>query len=67
MLAVNEALDALGAHDPRKAQLVKLRYFAGLTLEEAAAELDLSVRTAYLDGVPLGQSTTVVLEQKEET
>jgi hypothetical protein len=39
-------LDALAAHDARKAELVKLRYFAGLTLEEAAAALDLSERTA---------------------
>jgi RNA polymerase sigma factor (TIGR02999 family) len=49
LLDVNESLDALAAHDPRKADLVKLRYFAGLTLEEAAAALDLSVRTAKRD------------------
>jgi RNA polymerase sigma factor (TIGR02999 family) len=49
LLEVNEALDALAAHDARKAELVKLRYFAGLTLEEAAAALDLSVRTAKRD------------------
>jgi RNA polymerase sigma factor (TIGR02999 family) len=49
LLAVHEALDALAAHDPRKAELVKLRYFVGLTLEEAAAALDLSERTAKRD------------------
>jgi RNA polymerase sigma factor (TIGR02999 family) len=49
LLAVHEALDALAAHDPRKAELVKLRYFAGLTLEEAGAVLDLSERTAKRD------------------
>jgi RNA polymerase sigma factor (TIGR02999 family) len=49
LLEVHEALDALVAHDARKAELVKLRYFAGLTLEEAAAALDLSVRTAKRD------------------
>ena len=49
LLAVHEALDALAAHDPRKAELVKLRYFAGLTLEETAAALDLSERTAKRD------------------
>jgi RNA polymerase sigma factor (TIGR02999 family) len=49
LLAVHESLDALAAHDPRKAELVKLRYFAGLTLEEAAAALDLSERTAKRD------------------
>ena len=49
LLAVHEALDALADHDARKAELVKLRYFAGLTLEEAAAALDLSERTAKRD------------------
>jgi RNA polymerase sigma factor (TIGR02999 family) len=49
MLAVNEALVALAAHDARKAELVKLRYFVGLTLEEAASALDLSLRTAKRD------------------
>jgi len=49
LLAVHEALDALAAHDPRKAELVKLKYFAGLTLEEAGAALDLSERTAKRD------------------
>jgi len=49
LLAVHEALDALAAHDARKAELVKLRYFAGLTLEEAAVALDFSVRTAKRD------------------
>ena len=49
LLAVDEALDALAAHDPRKAELVKLRYFAGLTLEETAAALGLSERTAKRD------------------
>jgi len=46
---VHEALDALVAHDARKADLVRLRYFAGLTLEEAAGALGLSVRTAKRD------------------
>jgi RNA polymerase sigma factor (TIGR02999 family) len=46
VLAVSEALEKLVEHDPQKAELVKLRYFAGLTLEEAAAALDLSRATA---------------------
>jgi RNA polymerase sigma factor (TIGR02999 family) len=46
LLAVNEALDKLAAQDPIEAQLVKLRYFAGLTVEEAAGLLDISPRTA---------------------
>lgn len=46
LLALNEALNQLAAEDPVKAELVKLRYFAGLTLPEAAAALGLSERTA---------------------
>jgi RNA polymerase sigma factor (TIGR02999 family) len=46
LLALDEALDRLAAEDPLKADLVKLRYFAGLTLPEAAAALGLSERTA---------------------
>jgi RNA polymerase sigma factor (TIGR02999 family) len=49
LLAVHEALDALANHDARKAELVKLRYFVGLTLEEAASVLGLSERTAKRD------------------
>jgi len=46
LLLVHEALDALAAEDPRKAELVKQCYFVGLTLEEAAAIVDLPLRTA---------------------
>ncbi len=46
LLAVNDALDKLAAQDPIEAQLVKLRYFAGLTVDEAAGLLDISPRTA---------------------
>jgi len=46
LLALDEALDKLAAKDPVKAELVKLRYFAGMTIEEAAAALDLSNATA---------------------
>jgi RNA polymerase sigma factor (TIGR02999 family) len=49
LLAVNEALGGLAAHDARKAELVKLRYFAGFTLEEAADALGISVPTAKRD------------------
>ena len=44
--ALDEALDRLAAHDPTKAELVKLRYFAGLTIEQAAEALDISPATA---------------------
>ena len=46
LLALDEALDQLAAQDPLKADLVKLRYFAGLTLPEAATALGMSERTA---------------------
>lgn len=49
LLLVNEAVDALAAHDPRKAELVKVKYFAGFTLEEAAQALGISLRTAKRD------------------
>jgi RNA polymerase sigma factor (TIGR02999 family) len=46
MLAVDEALDLLAAEDSRSADLVKLRYFVGMTMEEAAGALGLPLRTA---------------------
>jgi RNA polymerase sigma factor (sigma-70 family) len=46
LLALNEALDKLAAKDPLKARLVELRYFAGLTSDEAAKVLDISPTTA---------------------
>jgi RNA polymerase sigma factor (TIGR02999 family) len=46
MLAVNEALEKLAAQDATKAELVKLRYFVGLTNEEAASVLGVSEPTA---------------------
>ncbi len=47
LLAVHEALDRFAANNPQKAELVKLRYFAGLTMEEAAELLEMSPRSAY--------------------
>jgi DNA-directed RNA polymerase specialized sigma24 family protein len=46
LLAVNEALEQLTLIEPEKAQLVKLRYFVGMNLEEAAAALGISEPTA---------------------
>ncbi|MBL9176094.1 MAG: RNA polymerase subunit sigma [Verrucomicrobiales bacterium] len=46
VLALEEALERLGAHDPRKAELVQLRYFVGLSFEEAAEVLGIAVPTA---------------------
>jgi RNA polymerase sigma factor (TIGR02999 family) len=46
LLALDEALTRLAAADPRRAELVRLRYFAGLTLEDAAELLGISRATA---------------------
>jgi RNA polymerase sigma factor (TIGR02999 family) len=46
LLALHEALDQLAAEEPVAAEVVKLRYFAGLTTEQAASALDISLRTA---------------------
>ncbi len=46
LLALDEALTRLAAADPRRAELVRLRYFAGLTLEQAAELLGISRATA---------------------
>ena len=48
-LAVNDALEQLAAHDPTKAELVKLRYFVGFSFEETAEVLGVSVTTAKRD------------------
>lgn len=45
VLAIDEAVRKLEAKDPRKGRIVDLRYFAGLTVEETAAVLQLSVST----------------------
>jgi RNA polymerase sigma factor (TIGR02999 family) len=49
LLALNEALDRLEAASPRRAKLVKLRYFAGFTLPEVADMLGISQSTAEAD------------------
>ena len=49
LLALDEALRRLEAKDARKAELVKLRFFAGLTTEQAAAALGVSTSTAEKD------------------
>jgi RNA polymerase sigma factor (TIGR02999 family) len=46
LLALHDALEEFAAHDPLKARLVELRFFAGLTLEQAAECLDISLSTA---------------------
>jgi len=47
VLAIDEAIDRLAAEDPLAAQLVKLRYFAGLSVEEASQHSGISSATGY--------------------
>ena len=44
-VALDEALNALAAFDPRKSQIVELRFFGGLSVEETAVALKVSART----------------------
>ena len=45
VLALDQALTRLGALDPQQARVVELRFFGGLTIEETAAAMDISVAT----------------------
>ena len=49
LLLINDAVDALAALDPRKAELVKQSYFVGLDVPSIAAVMDISPRTAGRD------------------
>ena len=51
MLAVDDALTRLATFNPRLAQLVECRYFAGMTEEETAEAMDSSLRTVQRDWV----------------
>lgn len=47
LIDLNDALDKLAEHSPKEAELVKLRYFAGMTIEEAAEVLHVTRNVAY--------------------
>ncbi|MBL8819499.1 MAG: sigma-70 family RNA polymerase sigma factor [Planctomyces sp.] len=47
VIAIDEAVDALAVHDAQSAELVKLRYFSGFSMEECAEILEISRATAY--------------------
>jgi RNA polymerase sigma factor (TIGR02999 family) len=47
VLRIDEAVESLQAADPQLAQLVELRFFAGLSMEEAAEAMDIPLRTLY--------------------
>jgi RNA polymerase sigma-70 factor (ECF subfamily) len=49
LLAVDEALQTLALEDPRKARVVELRFFGGLSIEETAEALGISARTVHSD------------------
>jgi len=49
LVALDEALDALAQHDPRKAKVVELRFFGGLSVEETAAALEISEESVLRD------------------
>ena len=49
LLALDEAIQKLQAHKPHLAEIVLLRYYTGLSVEETAAVLGESVRTVYRD------------------
>ena len=62
LLAIHEALDKLAAADPQAAQLVQLRYFAGLSVEQAAETLSLPRSTAYVHWAYAKASLRVLLD-----
>jgi RNA polymerase sigma factor (TIGR02999 family) len=49
LLEIDSVLEMLAAEDPRKAQVVELRFFGGLSIEEIAETLGISVRTVHAD------------------
>jgi RNA polymerase sigma factor (TIGR02999 family) len=64
LLALDDALQQLEAADPRKANLVKLRFFAGLTAEQAAAALGVSTSTAEKDWAYARSWLRVAIDRK---
>lgn len=61
ILAIHEALDKLAAEDAQAAELVKLRYFAGLSIEQAAESLGMARSTAYVHWAYAKASLRVLL------
>ena len=49
VIRLDEALDALARRDPRKARVIELRFFGGLSAEETAAALEVSTKTVIRD------------------
>ena len=49
LVAIDRALEKLASEDPRKARVVELRFFGGLSMEEVELALDVSIRTVHSD------------------
>ena len=62
LLAINDALDRLAKQDPQAAELVKLRYFSGLSIEEAATAIGTPRSTAYVQWSFARAALRVLLE-----
>jgi RNA polymerase sigma factor (TIGR02999 family) len=62
LLAINDALDRLASQDSQAAALVKLRYFSGLSIEEAAKSIGIPRSTAYVQWSFARAALRVLLE-----
>jgi RNA polymerase sigma factor (TIGR02999 family) len=62
LLAIHDAVDRLAVDDPQAAQLVKLRYFGGLSVEEAAEAMNIPRSTAYAHWAHARASLRVLLD-----
>jgi DNA-directed RNA polymerase specialized sigma24 family protein len=67
VLAIDDALQQLAADDKQAARLVELRYFAGLSVEEAAAIVGIARSTAYEHWAYARASLCVKLELDQNT
>jgi RNA polymerase sigma factor (TIGR02999 family) len=67
LLAIDEALEKLAVQHPRKAELVKLRFFAGLTNEQAAKALGISPSTADNDWAYARSWLRLAIEPRAES
>jgi RNA polymerase sigma factor (TIGR02999 family) len=67
LLAIHDALDKLGGEDRQAAQLVELRYFGGLSVEEAAGVMGIPRSTAYAHWAHARASLRVLLELEPDS
>jgi RNA polymerase sigma factor (TIGR02999 family) len=67
LLAINDALERLAVQDPQAAQLVKLRYFSGLSVEEAAEALGIPRSSAYVHWSFARATLRVLLELNDSS